>query len=93
MKLLVLEIFKEEELYGTYSNATKNYGWSKIQFLKGVYHRLLFNYDFFLIIGILSNFLYYHIGSGSKNGSNRVGLASKRVQIRVQPYNVLNKHE
>ena len=47
----------------------------------------------FLIIGILSNFLYYHIGSGSKNGSNRVGLASKRVQIRVQPYNVLNKPE
>ena len=31
--------------------------------------------------------------SGSKNGSNRVGLTSKRVQIRVQPYNVLNKPE
>ena len=29
--------------------------------------------------------------SGSKNGSNRVGLTSKRVQIWVQPYNVLNK--
>ena len=29
--------------------------------------------------------------SGSKNGSNLVGLALNRVQIRVQPYNVLNK--
>ena len=29
--------------------------------------------------------------SGSKNGSNRVGLASNRLQIRVQPYNILNK--
>ena len=29
--------------------------------------------------------------SGSKSGSNRVGLTSKRVQIRVHSYNVLNK--
>ena len=29
--------------------------------------------------------------SGSKKGSKRVGLASNRVQIRIQPYNVLNK--
>ena len=29
--------------------------------------------------------------SGSQNGCNQVGLISKRVQIRVQPYNVLNK--
>ena len=29
--------------------------------------------------------------SGSQNVSNQVGLTSKRVQIRVQPYNVLNK--
>ena len=28
---------------------------------------------------------------GSKNGSNRVRLAANRVQIWIQPYNVLNK--
>ena len=29
--------------------------------------------------------------SGSKNGSNRFGLASNRVQIRVQPFNDPNE--
>ena len=29
--------------------------------------------------------------SGSQKGSNRVGLTSKRFQIWVQSYNVLNK--
>ena len=73
MKLLVLEIFKEEELYGTYSNATKKLwliqnaiskrGFSqtctKLRALD--YNSDIFNYDFFLIIDILSNFLYYDI--------------------------------